>query len=137
VGHHAGSLEDSSEDEDVEPASTPDDGKYSHSQSLVSSQESVETKADLNLSEKLQSILDAPPLRVKKTGFSPPAVSEKGVEIETCSICMVREKNAAFVHGKTAHNYSCFSCADKILKKFGKCPICRKKILRVVKIIAV
>ncbi len=86
------------------------------------------------MSHKLQYILDAPPLRVNKTRDSRPE-SEKDVGI--CSICMVRDKNAGFVHGKIAHIYSCYVCADKILKKSGKCPICRKKILRVVKIIDV
>lgn len=54
-----------------------------------------------------------------------------------CTICCVRSKDAAFVHNKIAHHYCCYSCADKILKKDGKCPICRDRVLRVVKIISV
>lgn len=54
-----------------------------------------------------------------------------------CSICYVRSKDAAFVHNKIAHLYCCYTCADKILKKNGKCPICRERVLRVVKIISV
>lgn len=54
-----------------------------------------------------------------------------------CSICFVREKDAAFVHNKIAHLYCCYTCADKILKKNGRCPICRERVLRVVRIISV
>ncbi|ODN03771.1 E3 ubiquitin-protein ligase Mdm2, partial [Orchesella cincta] len=54
-----------------------------------------------------------------------------------CGICCAREKDAAFVHNKIAHHFCCFTCADKILKQTGKCPICREKVFRVVKIISV
>ena len=134
--HDPHSLDESSED--IEPTTTPetDNTNYSCNQSSISSsQESTTmTKKDLNLSDKLQCILDAPPILVKKT-VQPRIESEKDVEI--CPVCMVRDKNAAFVHGKSGHMYSCYTCADKILKKSGKCPICRKKILRVIKIISV
>lgn len=58
-------------------------------------------------------------------------------ESSLCNICLIREKDAAFVHNKIAHRYTCFQCADKILRKSGRCPICRAKILRVVRIISV
>ncbi|CAG7725384.1 unnamed protein product [Allacma fusca] len=54
-----------------------------------------------------------------------------------CDYCCVREKDAAFVHNHIAHRCCCFPCADRILKRTGKCPICRERILRVVKMVVV
>ena len=54
---------------------------------------------------------------------------------QLCSICYLRPQNANFVHGKTAHQLSCYQCARKVWKIQPRCPICRRQIDRIVKII--
>ncbi|XP_021957729.1 uncharacterized protein LOC110853723 [Folsomia candida] len=56
---------------------------------------------------------------------------------DTCYICFTRRKNSAFVHNKIAHFCCCYTCGDKILKRDGKCPICRERVLRLVKVLDV
>ena len=53
---------------------------------------------------------------------------------QLCSICYQRPKNACFIHGKTAHQMSCYQCARKLWKIQSRCPICRRQIDRIVKI---
>ena len=54
---------------------------------------------------------------------------------QLCSICYLRPQNANFVHGKTAHQLSCYQCARKVWKIQPKCPICRRQVDRIVKIL--
>ena len=54
---------------------------------------------------------------------------------QLCSICYLRPQNANFVHGKTAHQISCYQCARKVWKIQPRCPICRRQVDRIVKII--
>jgi len=56
---------------------------------------------------------------------------------DLCTICFLRTKTSAFVHKKVAHFCCCYSCGSKILRRNGRCPICRENILKVVKIINV
>jgi len=56
---------------------------------------------------------------------------------DLCRICFLRTKTSAFVHKKVAHFCCCYSCGSKILRRHGRCPICRENILKVVKIIHV
>lgn len=50
-----------------------------------------------------------------------------------CLLCCTRAKDAGLVHGKLTHQISCYSCAKKLWKK--RCPICRRKVEKIVKII--
>lgn len=50
-----------------------------------------------------------------------------------CNICFLKPKNGIFNHGKTGHNYCCYSCAKQIWNKSGKCPICNLKVRYVTK----
>ncbi len=96
----------------------------------ANSQNSQNSIPSITSSPTTQPLQSSSPLP-KNTSNASTALSSQ------CSICYVRSKDAAFVHNKIAHLYCCYTCADKILKKNGKCPICRERVLRVVKIISV
>lgn len=50
-----------------------------------------------------------------------------------CNICRSHPNNASFVHGQTGHQYCCHKCAIKVMKRDGRCPVCRKPIEIVIK----
>lgn len=52
---------------------------------------------------------------------------------QTCSICFLRPKNATIVHGRLAHQATCYQCARRLLKAGSRCPVCRRKIHMVAK----
>ena len=49
-----------------------------------------------------------------------------------CIICFTEPKRAIFVHGKSGHQVSCYRCAEKVRRRLKYCPICRKKIDKVI-----
>ena len=49
---------------------------------------------------------------------------------KACAICLSKKAEVAFIN--CGHMISCEECANKL--KRGKCPVCRKKILKVLKI---
>lgn len=49
---------------------------------------------------------------------------------KACSICLSKKADIAFIN--CGHMISCEECATKL--RYGKCPICRKKILKILKI---
>lgn len=52
-----------------------------------------------------------------------------------CGICCHKTRDTGFVHGTSAHLYACYQCAKKAWKLSPKCPICRRKVSSIVKII--
>ena len=52
-----------------------------------------------------------------------------------CDLCSSREKNTSLIHGNLGHMSTCYPCAKKLWKKQGRCPICRRRIEKIVKII--
>ena len=52
-----------------------------------------------------------------------------------CILCCARTKNAGLVHGRISHQVCCYHCAKKLWRKRSDCPICRRKIEKIVKII--
>lgn len=52
-------------------------------------------------------------------------------ESSDCIICMSSSKSVVF--GNCGHYCSCEDCANKIKNSTGKCPVCRSKILVIVK----
>ena len=50
-----------------------------------------------------------------------------------CTICTVNECNGTLIHGNTSHSITCYPCAKGIIKSTRKCPICRKKLDKIVK----
>ena len=61
-------------------------------------------------------------------------VGVKNEESNLCNFCLDRDKNAGFVHGKIVHQVSCYPCAKKLFKQRQGCPICRRKIEKIVEV---
>ncbi|XP_071038461.1 E3 ubiquitin-protein ligase Mdm2 isoform X2 [Parasteatoda tepidariorum] len=49
-----------------------------------------------------------------------------------CLLCCSRPANASIIHGKYAHQISCYRCAKKLQHENKRCPVCRRTIDRVV-----
>lgn len=47
-----------------------------------------------------------------------------------CIICMDKPRNAAFVHGETAHVFGCMECCAQL----SRCPMCRKHKKNVIRL---
>lgn len=51
-----------------------------------------------------------------------------------CQICCDLEKDAAFVHGNSAHFLCCYTCCKTIFEEKGRCPYCNRIIEKIVKV---
>ena len=56
-------------------------------------------------------------------------------ELNMRNICYTRENTHGVMHGNLAHRVGCHNCVKKIKKGFGRCPMCRRIIDKIVKII--
>ena len=54
---------------------------------------------------------------------------------DLCTFCHRRSKNAIFIHGNLGHQVCCYPCAKKCWKQKATCPICMRKVEKIVKII--
>ena len=54
---------------------------------------------------------------------------------EVCWCCCTRDRNALLIHGKQGHRIVCYPCAKKIWNTRSSCPICQRKLEKIVKII--
>ncbi|XP_053632877.1 E3 ubiquitin-protein ligase Mdm2 isoform X2 [Cherax quadricarinatus] len=52
-----------------------------------------------------------------------------------CVICCLRPRNGSIAHGRIAHVATCYQCARRLLNSGSRCPVCRRKIHMVCKII--
>ena len=52
-----------------------------------------------------------------------------------CGMCCHTPRDTGFVHGTSAHLYACYQCAKRAWKVSPKCPICRRKISGIIRII--
>jgi len=52
-----------------------------------------------------------------------------------CLLCCTRPKDASLVHGRIGHQVCCYTCAKKLWRKRADCPVCRRKVERIIKII--
>ncbi len=50
-----------------------------------------------------------------------------------CTICLNNKINSGFLHGNTIHIVACYQCAKKTQHQQRTCPICRRRITKVVK----
>lgn len=79
------------------------------------------------------------PNRPKKTRSKIQQIQEsKASEMLTnpCQICFQREKNSILIHGKKGHQVACYPCAKRAWNTRSDCPICKRKIEKIVKIYA-
>lgn len=56
-------------------------------------------------------------------------------EAEKCLACLRNSTNALFLHGKTGHRCCCYLCAKRIWFETRKCPICRKRVSNIIRIL--
>jgi len=54
---------------------------------------------------------------------------------QLCTLCCQRPKDASFIHGRLGHQVCCYPCAKKLWKKQATCPVCRRKVDRIIRII--
>lgn len=54
-----------------------------------------------------------------------------------CMLCEERPKDTTIIHGKTSHQATCYKCAKTLFDRKQRCPVCRRKILRICKNIIV
>ena len=52
-----------------------------------------------------------------------------------CYFCLSREKDAGITHGSITHQICCYPCAKKLYKMRQPCPMCRRRIEKITKII--
>jgi len=55
--------------------------------------------------------------------------------ITLCMLCCTNPRNASLIHGQIGHQLCCYPCAKKLWKEQARCPVCRRKIEKVVKLI--
>ena len=55
--------------------------------------------------------------------------------ISPCEICCKQPKNASLIHGKLGHQVCCYTCGKKLWKKQSRCPVSRRVVEKIVKII--
>jgi len=54
---------------------------------------------------------------------------------EMCMFCEMRPRNAIFIHGKLGHQVCCYPCAKKNWKSSPNCPICKRRVEKIIKAI--
>jgi E3 ubiquitin-protein ligase Mdm2 len=52
-----------------------------------------------------------------------------------CMFCCTNPRNASLIHGQLGHQLCCYPCAKKLWKEQARCPVCRRKIEKIVKLI--
>jgi len=52
-----------------------------------------------------------------------------------CIFCYTAPRNATLIHGQLGHQLCCYPCAKKLWKEHARCPVCRRKIEKIVKLI--
>ena len=67
------------------------------------------------------------------TSFCPSSAAAP--KSQSCKICYNRLGNTAFLHGKLAHLVSCDQCAKRTWDKQAACPVCRRTVDRLVRVV--
>ena len=81
--------------------------------------------------------------RTRKRNSAGDLTEQAGTELDSesypssqlCILCCQRPRDASFIHGDLGHMVSCFHCADRLWKRQATCPVCRRKVDRIIKII--
>nr|XP_026488688.1 E3 ubiquitin-protein ligase Mdm2-like isoform X2 [Vanessa tameamea] len=58
------------------------------------------------------------------------SASEPG---DACVVCVSQPKTGVFAHGRIAHICCCYTCAVKIWKRAGRCPVCNCRVSNVLR----
>ena len=75
----------------------------------------------------------ASPVTSHDSGY--PSTSSALATSHLCLLCCHRTKNASLVHGRIGHLVCCYPCAKKLWRKQADCPMCRRKVEKIIKII--
>ena len=81
--------------------------------------------------------------RTRKRNSAGDLIEQAGTELDSesypssqlCILCCQRPRDASFVHGDLGHMVSCFYCADRLWKRQATCPVCRRTVDRIIRII--
>jgi len=84
---------------------------------------------DLKNVSKIENSLGSPASSLD-SGFS----SNKD-ESSLCLLCVTRKKDASLVHGRIGHQVCCYPCAKKLWRRKAECPVCRRTVERIIKLI--
>ena len=52
-------------------------------------------------------------------------------DTDACAICFDAVRNAALAHGDSLHIVACLTCSKQLLRRDGKCPVCREMVQKV------
>ena len=52
---------------------------------------------------------------------------------DACVLCLNAPKEASLIHGNSGHQICCYKCAKKLRRRGKPCPVCRKKISKVIR----
>jgi len=95
----------------------------------------VGSSLDLGDSGSLSDPKDFPgsPLSLD-SGCFPSSESSQGTS-QLCTLCCQRPKDASLIHGRIGHQVACYPCSKKLWKKQATCPVCRRKVEKIIRII--
>ena len=72
------------------------------------------------------------------SGIGSQAIKQELMETaspDLCIFCQKRPKNATFIHGNLGHQVCCYPCAKRCWKEKATCPVCKRKVEKIIKII--
>lgn len=52
---------------------------------------------------------------------------------DKCMLCLNAPKEASLIHGRSGHQICCYACAKKLRRRGKPCPVCRRKITKVIR----
>jgi len=134
------SQEDETSTKEIQSSSlfdTINESKFSRSISLdLQSEKSSSgvSSMDLGDSASTADLKDFPLSPSTSDSFSFKS-AESTTATGLCGLCCQRPKNASLIHGRLGHQVCCYPCAKKLWKKRSQCPVCRRKVSQIVKII--
>ncbi len=62
-------------------------------------------------------------------------ISAPIITASLCMFCCTNPRNASLIHGQIGHQLCCYPCAKKLWKEQARCPVCRRKVEKIVKLI--
>jgi predicted amidophosphoribosyltransferase len=60
-------------------------------------------------------------------------IKGKRIFSEICQLCKSAKKDASFLHGRITHQVFCYDCAKKFHEHYPLCPVCYRRIEKVLK----
>jgi len=51
-----------------------------------------------------------------------------------CMFCCTNKKDTSLIHGKIGHQICCYPCGKRVWREQGRCPVCNRKVEKIVRI---